>query len=288
MECRDLLRIDQVTYESVITELRASAVPTVDSRRRDERVPYALPSAMVVIFHYESVDEREAFQVRPFDLSPSGMGILHGQFVYQSTPVMALMKNLGGQVERVTGKVAHTRLVRGRIHAIGITFDERLDLSRFISKSDPVGEGHPAQVLRDWTDLVKVPPREVDRILRDIDNRAARCERAKNRAEARHCYRGNAMLVVFNPENADTRAKFRVIPSDLSAGGVGFLHGTFVHPGTPCQLILSDLHGQSRVVRGLVVRCELAKGRVHAVGVKFEHPIDLNEFRESDEGHKAA
>lgn len=288
MKCRDLLQIDQTTFDEVMRELRASIVPSADSRRRDQRVAFVLPSALVLITNHESLDDREAYQVRPFDISSRGMGVLHGSFVYKATPVLVLMKNLVGRIEQVTGKVAHSRMVKGRVHAIGIEFDEVLDLSRFLGDSQRVEDDKPADVLGHWTDLVKVPPSEVDRILREVDARAARCDRAKRRAEQRHSYRGNAMLVVFNPDNADTRAKFRVIPSDLSTGGVGFLHGAFVHPGTPCHLILSDLLGQSRVVCGVVARCELAKGRVHTVGVKFEYPIALDEFRADDDHRKTA
>lgn len=279
MECRDLLRMDQATFDVVMRELRATAVPTADSRRRDQRVAYVLPSSIVAVLNPESPGEREAYQVRPFDLSATGIGVLHGQFVYQATPVLALMKNLAGQVERVPGRVAHSHLVKGRVHALGIKFAERLDLTRFLGDTQRTEDDKPSDILRHWTDLVKVSPREVDRILRDVDARAAQCDRAKRRTEERHSFRGNAMLVVFHPDSADARAKFRVIPTDLSSRGVGFLHGVFVHPGTPCQLILSDLRGQSRVLRGAVARCELASGRVHTVGVKFDQAIALDDFR---------
>lgn len=288
MQCRDLLKIDQATYESIVRDLRSSGGRTSQSRRRSQRFPYILASPLVILLHYDASDRREAYQVRPYDISSRGIGVLHGQFVYKSTPALVLMKNLAGQVDRVRGKVVHSRMVKGRIHAIGIEVDDRLDVSRFLASALQNNDEKSAESLGTWIDLVRISPKEMEQILREIDIRAARCDRAKRRVEERHSYRGNAILVVFHPERAGSRATYRVMPTDLSSRGVGFLHGVFVHPGTQCQLILSDLHGQSRVVRGVVARCELAKGRVHTVGVKFEHPIALGEFREADDHRKSA
>lgn len=289
MDCKDLLRLDQATYEQIVRELRAASVlSSGTSRRRSERLEFLIPAPMLTVFHHESPAEMEAYQVRPFDLSSHGLGILHGRFVYKGTPTLTLVRNRTGQFQRIAGAVAHCRLIRGRIHAVGIEFSETIDVEQFLDlKSGDALTAESAQALEGWTDLVRVSAREVSKIIRDIEHRAARSESAKRRVEPRTDYRGGAILAIFHPKT-EQQARFRVMPTDLSPSGVGFLHGVFVHPGTICHVLLADVQGKPELVTGVVVHCELASGRVHKVGVRFDQSIDLSRFIAGDDPAQAA
>lgn len=243
---------------------------------------------MLTVFNHESPQEMEAYQVRPYDLSNHGLGILHGRFVYQGTPALTLVRDRAGQFQRIVGSVAHCRLIRNRIHAVGIEFNDVIDVEQFLElKTKDALATESAKALEGWTDLVRVSAREVDKIIRDIEYRAARSDGAKRRSEARTDYRGGAILVVFHPKT-DQQARFRVVPTDLSPSGLGFLHGVFVHPGTICHVMLIDIQGKPDMLTGVVARCELASGRVHKVGVRFDQSIELSRFIVGDDPAQAA
>lgn len=240
MDCVDLLRIDNETYERIVAKIQStSATHEGSSKRRSERLLFQLPHNQIVVFDYKIRAQRKAYQVRPIDLSELGMGFLHGSFVHPGTPTLALIKNLDGEFEQIAGRVAHCRLIEGRIHAVGMEFD---------------------------------------RIIDEIRERNEGSKEAGRRTSERHEYREGAMLVILHPGDPDRRSPFRVVPANLSSGGVGFLHGAFVHPGTPCDIMLSKLTGEPELIHGVVARCELASGRVHLVGVKFNAPIDTRRF----------
>ncbi len=69
---------------------------------------------------------------------------------------------------------------------------------------------------------------------------------------------------------------------NLSSGGVGFLHGAFLHPGSICQLELVTASGQVEHIAGKVVSCRHVEGTVHEVGVQFEQRLDPKRFVSSE------
>lgn len=71
---------------------------------------------------------------------------------------------------------------------------------------------------------------------------------------------------------------FRVCSRNISKGGMGFLHGGFLHPGSPCEIVLTMLGGETLKVRGKIVQCHYITGRLHEVGVKFTDRLDMSLF----------
>jgi len=63
---------------------------------------------------------------------------------------------------------------------------------------------------------------------------------------------------------------------DISDGGIGFVHGSFLHPGTACLITLVTEARRGLRTTGKVVNCEHLSAHVHRVGVKFDEPIDLD------------
>jgi len=79
-------------------------------------------------------------------------------------------------------------------------------------------------------------------------------------------------------------AKYIVRSRDLSPGGIGFIHGSFVHLGSECRVILKDCHGQVVRLDGIIKRCELVEGTAHDVGVQFNEEINVAGFVEDGSG----
>jgi hypothetical protein len=81
--------------------------------------------------------------------------------------------------------------------------------------------------------------------------------------------------VIFEMVQSDLLNRYFVVPRDVSAGGVSFLHGSFVHTGTPVGVVFITRSGDMLKVQGRVVRCRHAQASVHEVGVEFETELDL-------------
>src|SRR6266850_7964700 len=94
-------------------------------------------------------------------------------------------------------------------------------------------------------------------------------ERRRDRRS--HYVHSGIPIAVEHPGGGISR--YLVWSRNLSAGGISFLHGGFLHQGSRCKIQLTELSGQSRVVGGTVVSCRLASGRNHEVGVKFDQRI---------------
>ena len=79
-----------------------------------------------------------------------------------------------------------------------------------------------------------------------------------------------------------TATKMNLACWNLSAGGVGLLHRSFVHTGTRCVVWLMNIQGREVEVRGTVVRCTHMDGAVHDIGVRFDKPLEAREFIKLD------
>lgn len=65
---------------------------------------------------------------------------------------------------------------------------------------------------------------------------------------------------------------------NLSRGGAGLLHSTFLYNGTRCIFSLPHHERGMVPVEGEVVRCQHREGMIHEIGVRFDAPIDLRAF----------
>jgi len=283
MDCRDLLRIDSETYAAVIAQIASEAAGHhTRTKRKSERHTHLVDTPLIALFNYGDESKRQAYQVRTVDLSEHGLGFLHGRLEHRNSPVLVLMHDLESGLHKLTGRVAHTRLVAGRIHLVGIHLDDEIDTTRFICESTRARVTQMDNNQEAWTDLVRLSTDEASRIIRAVEHRDETGKTRGKRQVERSEYREGALMVVIHPDEPLRRGCFRVIPMNLSGSGIGFLHGAFLYPGSVCDIMLTNLEGKAELVRGEIARCELAKGRIHQVGVKFAEPIEVSRFMTSE------
>lgn len=79
-----------------------------------------------------------------------------------------------------------------------------------------------------------------------------------------------------------TASQLRVYPVDISAGGMSFFMGMFVHQGTEFAVTLNVADNEMVTVKGRTVRCVFIKGRVHEVGLKFDEVFDMGRMHPHD------
>ncbi|MCB9845837.1 MAG: response regulator [Phycisphaeraceae bacterium] len=70
----------------------------------------------------------------------------------------------------------------------------------------------------------------------------------------------------------------RVASRNLSRGGMAVLHNAYLHPGSPCAVVLTHLRDGPTLIEGYVVRCQHRRGMVHEVGIKFNRPISVRDY----------
>jgi len=97
----------------------------------------------------------------------------------------------------------------------------------------------------------------------------------ERRQHPRYPYPIRDGVKVVLPESATT---FPARPQTLSAGGIGLLHGSFVHPQQRCVVALITLNNAEECVTGKIVRCRHVQGHVHDVGIQFDDLVDINRF----------
>lgn len=87
---------------------------------------------------------------------------------------------------------------------------------------------------------------------------------------------GDLVVCVTHPNRL--KATYSVVPRNLSRGGVAFIHGQFIYPGSRCEALLPALNKRWLEVAGKVVACRHLSGLMHEVCVAFTQQIDLELF----------
>ncbi len=85
-------------------------------------------------------------------------------------------------------------------------------------------------------------------------------------------------LVVHPNTPIASPSRFRVMPVDLSSGGLAFAHGRYIHLDSRCEVFLPQLDEQVAIVQARVLTCAHLKGMIHRVAVKFDDIVDLSQF----------
>jgi hypothetical protein len=132
---QDILRLKPADVAAILKTIEAKTKPSVERDRRESpRLPYREAARVAVIVESEELGKR-TYALIPRNISRWGMSLLHGKFVYDGTPCVLGIKALDGQVVPVRGTIVWCRLITGRIHEIGVRFEEAIDLDEFVDSS---------------------------------------------------------------------------------------------------------------------------------------------------------
>lgn len=144
----------------------------------------------------------------------------------------------------------------------------------------------------EYRNTVRISDDERRRLLDELDRvQAVASEDVgpddNRRQDRRFIYRpGHISIAVEQPRGGTTFLS--VSPRNISAGGVAFLHGGFLHTGSRCTLRLGPQPKGIVEIAGEIVNCRHIEGLLHEVSVKFDRPIDPSLFVRIDESQDAA
>ena len=134
VEIQDILRlsVNQIAELRGLIDQRAHR--DIDRERRQERrVPFR-PSVRVGVLLENEPKGRRTYALAPRNISCTGISLLHGKFVYGGTNCVVGLVALDAQVVPTRGKVIWCRLITGRVHELGVQFDEPIDVSEFVDQ----------------------------------------------------------------------------------------------------------------------------------------------------------
>ena len=116
----------------------------------------------------------------------------------------------------------------------------------------------------------------LDAVARRFDEAEAE-GRNDRRTHERHPYRIAGLELIIEHLSGGS-SNVLITTRDISAGGLGFLHGGFIHPGSKCWITLRRSNGMPMTVAGRITSCRHVEGIVHAAGVMFESAIDIDQL----------
>ncbi len=125
-QVRDLLASSGQRVDAVLRQKDTSVGGDVarDLRGHD-RLQYQVRAGLRCTFRHPGGGE-DTFLVQSYNLSKSGIGLIHGSFVYTGTPCSIELFMPDGKLKWVAGVVTRCNHITGKIHDLGIRFDEEM------------------------------------------------------------------------------------------------------------------------------------------------------------------
>jgi CheY-like chemotaxis protein/HPt (histidine-containing phosphotransfer) domain-containing protein len=123
-------------------------------------------------------------------------------------------------------------------------------------------------------DSVRLNPHECEALLDALDKSSTKSQTSR-RNTRRWKFRNRVIVAI---KQAGAAQSYFVTPRNISTTGVAFLHGGYVHIGSPIAVAMRDLNEQLRTMQGRVVRCVHVQGRLHEIGVQFAEVINPKDF----------
>ena len=114
---------------------------------------------------------------------------------------------------------------------------------------------------------------ERSKLLSRLDEADARQPGHDKRRWKRWEYRMSDIAVIVQHPGGGS-GRFLVCARNISAGGIAFIHGGYVHPGSECRILLPRRDGTPLLVAGVVVHCRHVESNHHEIGIRFLQEID--------------
>ena len=133
----DLLRLSETERQALNQYLAREQAAREGPKNRRASARFRPPSPQPVSIQFLGADQGgQTFLALTKDLSTTGCALFHGAFVYPSARCCVTIKALDGQRVQIAGAVTRCSHVLGRVHEVGILFDQSICLEEFV-RVDP-------------------------------------------------------------------------------------------------------------------------------------------------------
>ena len=126
-------------------------------------------------------------------------------------------------------------------------------------------------------DTLRLQEKDIGVLLSYLDAQSKAKDKGTRKFE-RFTYREVTAIVLTIEQFDSSQRSYLVRPRNLSEGGLGFIHGTFVYPGSKAVVTLMNREKQQVSIPGKIVRCRHVRAHIHEVGMKFDEPLDLTKY----------
>lgn len=133
-------------------------------------------------------------------------------------------------------------------------------------------------------DTLRITEKEWHARIAEMERKQPATAGREKRKSPRHRHCVLATITIRTQNQGLTENYFLIRTRNISEGGMGFLHGAFVYPGSGVTAILQDTQGQPIAIEGAVARCNHVAGKVHEIGVRFKRTIRVEDFLRSMPG----
>jgi CheY-like chemotaxis protein len=114
---------------------------------------------------------------------------------------------------------------------------------------------------------------ERSKLLCRLDDGPAALPEHDRRRWKRWEYRVSDIAVIVSHPGGGA-GRFLVCTRNLSNGGLSFIHGGYIHPGSECRVVLPRRDEPPLAVPGVVVHCRHLESSHHEIGVQFLEEVD--------------
>jgi CheY-like chemotaxis protein len=128
-------------------------------------------------------------------------------------------------------------------------------------------------VSEDFHSHVRLNTAERSKLLCRLDEVPAGATGRDRRRYKRWEYRRSDIAVLVQHPGGGT-GRYLVCARNISAGGISFIHGGYLHPGSECRIVLPRRDGLPLPVTGIIVHCRHLEGCFHEIGIRFAQELD--------------
>lgn len=132
----DTLRLSPDEYFVLVSRLdsRHGERRGPDQRTRT-RIRYWRRRTVVLVRHVNG--SRIAYDVKPHNISRTGIAFLHGFYIHPNTDCETALWTVDKEPVAIRGKVVRCRHLQGKTHEVGVQFNEPIDLREFLADYVP-------------------------------------------------------------------------------------------------------------------------------------------------------
>lgn len=135
--------------------------------------------------------------------------------------------------------------------------------------------GNKTMVDQGRTNTLGIDQRTLEEVVKRLDSTTATSGKAQREFIRWPFPRAAIELRLDHP--GGTATTFKVACRNISCGGIGLLHRSFVHPGTRAHVRLPLGQKGFIDVPAVIVRCLHRSGVVHEIGMVFDKPINIHD-----------
>jgi CheY-like chemotaxis protein len=128
-------------------------------------------------------------------------------------------------------------------------------------------------VTEDFHSHVRLNTAERSKLLCRLDDEPPGASGRDRRRYKRWEYRRSDIAVLVQHPGGGT-GRYLVCARNISAGGISFIHGGYLHPGSECRIVLPRRDGMPLPVTGIIVHCRHLEGCFHEIGIRFSQELD--------------